>query len=274
MTVNSIKSVYNIISPRAQSATFVRKRFVGRARFCNRYLSPQMSLPDELWRLILELGVETSSLTYKDICCLSMASRRLNHLSKEDNIWSKLLSSDFPTLSSSSTSTPPKSIYQTRFEKDKAKKLLAEKRAVLRLESQIHEHTRKVHEIEHQLDEENEKIKSAIDELKNLQKVKEASSALKVWQPEIVHGRHRQIVEHCSVPVESRINVLDMEIKLCRQQMIGFLKARREEKGRLEMVKEKLLKVKYRSFECLERSNVDDESRKCRKNLKKVKRVE
>ncbi|XP_023734111.1 F-box protein SKIP24 isoform X1 [Lactuca sativa] len=240
-----------------------------------------MSLPDELWRLILELGVETSSLTYKDICCLSMASRRLNHLSKEDSIWSKLLSSDFPTLSSSSssssTSTPPKSIYQTRFEKDKAKKLLAEKRAVLRLESQIHEHTRKVHEIEHQLGDENEKIKSAIDELKNLQKVKEASSALKVWQPEIVHGRHRQIVEHCSVPVDSRINVLDMEIKLCRQQMIGFLKARREEKGRLEMVKEKLLKVKYRSFECLEgslKSNVDDESRKCRKILKKVKRVE
>lgn len=224
----------------------------------------------------MELGVEASSLTYKDICCLSMTSRRLNHLSKEDKIWSKLLSFDFPTHSSSSTSMI-KSIYQTRFEKDKAKKLLAEKRAVLRLESQVHEHTRKVREIEHQLGEENEKIKAAIDELKNLQRVKEASTALKVWQPEIIHGRQRQIVENCSVPVDSRMNVLQMEIKLCRQQISGFLKARRDENGRLDVVKEKLSKVKYRSFQSLEgglRSNGDDESRKCKKNSKKLKNVE
>ena len=172
-----------------------------------------------------------------------MTSKRLNRLSKEDIIWSKLLSSDFPTHPSSSTSTPPKSIYQTRFEKDKAKKLLAEKRAVLRLESQIHEHKRKVHEIEHQLGEENERITAAIDELKNLQTVKEASTALKVSQPAIVHGRQREIVENCSVPVDSRINVLEMEIKLCRQQIFGFLKARRDENGRLEAVKKKLSKV-------------------------------
>ncbi|KAI3768246.1 hypothetical protein L2E82_18771 [Cichorium intybus] len=236
-----------------------------------------MSLPDELWRWVLELGVETSSLTYKDVCCISMASRRLNRLSKEDIIWSKLLSSDFPTTPSSSTSLSPKSIYQTRFEKDKAKKRLAEKRAVLRIESQIHEHKRKVKEIEVQLVEENEKIKAAIDELKNLQKVREASTALKVWQPEVVHGRHRQIVEHCSVPVDSRINALEMEIKLCKQQILGFLKARRDESERVEGAKERLSKVKYRSFESLEggsSSNGGGEFRKCKKNSKKLKKVE
>ncbi|XP_071730913.1 F-box protein SKIP24-like [Rutidosis leptorrhynchoides] len=236
-----------------------------------------MSLPDELWRWILELGVDTSCLSYKDLCCLAMSCRRLNRLSKEDVLWSKLLSFDFPKYPSSSTDHPStKSLYQIRFEKDKAKKLLAERRAVLRIESQIHEHKRKLHEIEGQLATENEKIKAAIVELENLIKVREASTALKVWQPAIVHSRQKQIVEHCSVPVDSRINVLEMEIKLCKQQISGFLKAKKHENTRLEATKDRLAKVKYRPLQSLEgcsSNSVDDELINNKKNSKKLKRV-
>ncbi|KAD3641007.1 hypothetical protein E3N88_30230 [Mikania micrantha] len=125
-----------------------------------------------------------------------------------------------------------KSIYQIIFGKDKVKKLLAERRIVLRIESQIHEHTRKLHTNEVELEDENVKIKAAIDELKRLRTVKEASTALKVWQPEIIHTRQKQIVENCCVPVDFRINALEMEIKLCKQHISGFLKTwERKTKG-------------------------------------------
>ncbi|KAI3686762.1 hypothetical protein L1987_80449 [Smallanthus sonchifolius] len=122
----------------------------------------------------------------------------------------RLLSFNFPTHpSSSSNHQCLKSIYQIRFKKDKAKKLLAEPRVVLRIVSLIHEHTRRLHEIEVQLADEDEKIKSAIDELKRFRKVKEASTALKVvWQPEIICSRQKQIVENSSVLVDIRINAL------------------------------------------------------------------
>lgn len=228
-----------------------------------------MSLPDELWRWILELGVQTSCLSYKDICCISMTCRRFNRLSKENILWSKLLSFDFPTQNNPSPYPSLKSLYQIKFEKYKVKKLLAERRVVLRVESQIHEHTRKLHDIEMQLVNENEKIKAAIVELKNLQNVKTASTALKVWQPSIVHTRQKQIVEHCSVPVDFRINALEMEIKLCKQQISGFLKAKKEEKSRLEAAKGRLSRVKYRPLQSMEggSSSVVDE------NSGKLKRV-
>ncbi|KAK9066985.1 hypothetical protein SSX86_014309 [Deinandra increscens subsp. villosa] len=232
-----------------------------------------MSLPDELWRWILDLGVKTSCLTYKDLCCLSMSSRRLNRLSKEPVLWSKLLSFDFPTHTSSSTTNrqSPKSIYQIRFEKDKVKKLLAERRVVLRIESQIHEHTRKLQEIEVQLVDENEKVKAAIDEYKRLITVKEASTALKVWQPEMIRGRQKQIVENCSVPVDFRINAVEMEIKLCKQQISGLLRARKDENDRLEAAKDRLSKAKYHPLQSL---SLDDGSRNSRKiSGKKLKRV-
>lgn len=235
-----------------------------------------MSLPDELWRWILELGVKTSCLRYKDLCCLSMSCRRLNRLSKEDVLWSKLLSFDFPTHASTSSCSSTnrqsfKSIYQLRFEKDKVKKLLAERRVVLRIESQIHEHTRKLQEIEGLLGDENEKVKAAIDELKRLRAVKQASTALNVWQPEIIHSRQKQIVENCSVPVDFRINTLEMEIKLCKQHIAGFLRARKDESDRLEAAKDRLSKVKYHPLQSL---GLDDGSRHGRKiSGKKLKRV-
>ncbi|XP_076950934.1 F-box protein SKIP24-like [Bidens hawaiensis] len=231
-----------------------------------------MSLPDELWRWILELGVNTTCLTYKDLCCLSMSCRRLKRLSKEDVLWSKLLSFDFPAHTFSSTDNQSvKSVYQIRFEKDKVRKLLAERRAVLRIESQIHKHTRKLKEIEGKLVVENEKLKAAVDELKWLRRVKEASTAVKVWQPEIIHSRQKQIVENCSVPVGFRINAVEMEIKVCKQNILGFVRTRKDENDRLEAAKERLSNVKYHPLKSI---GVDDESRNSRKiSGKKLKRV-
>lgn len=54
---------------------------------------------------------------------------------------------------------------------------------------------------------------------------REASVALKVWQPEVIRGRQKQIVEQCVVPVESRVHALQMELRLCKQQISGFEKA-------------------------------------------------
>lgn len=54
---------------------------------------------------------------------------------------------------------------------------------------------------------------------------RQASVALNVWQPEIIRGRQKQIVEQCVVPVESRFHVLQMELKLCKQQILGLEKA-------------------------------------------------
>lgn len=53
----------------------------------------------------------------------------------------------------------------------------------------------------------------------------QASVALNVWQPEVVRGRQKQTVEQCVVPVESRIHALEMEVKLCNQQLQVFDKA-------------------------------------------------
>lgn len=49
--------------------------------------------------------------------------------------------------------------------------------------------------------------------------------ALNVWQPEVVRGRQKQIVEQCTVPVESRLNALRMEARVCKKQIETFKKA-------------------------------------------------
>ncbi|KAL7197857.1 hypothetical protein ACSBR2_020388 [Camellia fascicularis] len=221
--------------------------------------------PDELWRRILEIGVvETQNLlNFKDLCCLSITCKRLYRLSNDPSLWSSLLSSDFPQfqypLSSSSSNfiinnnnnnnpslnSSPKALYKIRFERDKARKLAAHHRAVLRIESHIAEHSRKLQEIQLRSVEETEKMKATGAELSNLCKVRQASVALNVWQPEVVRGRHKQIVEQCVVPADSRIHALEMELRLCKQQITGLDKAYRDEKRRLNAAKEQLASVKY-----------------------------
>lgn len=54
---------------------------------------------------------------------------------------------------------------------------------------------------------------------------RQASVALNVWQPEVIRGRQKQLVEQCVVPAESRIHALEMELRLCKQQIMGLEKS-------------------------------------------------
>lgn len=97
-----------------------------------------------------------------------------------------------------------------------------------------------------------------------------------MWQPEVIRGRQKEIVGQCVVPVESRIHALEMELRLCKQQILGFEKAhvyvflslssryyhvsvkwfivcdvfcmfygQKDEKRRLDTAKEELVSMKY-----------------------------
>lgn len=142
--------------------------------FCYNYIIMSVdALPDELWRKILEIGIQNASFTFKDLCCLSISCRRLHRLSGEDSLWSRIFSSDFDNSpSSSQSSSSIKSIYKIRFEKDRERKMAAYRRAVLRKESQVAENLRKIREIERKLRDETHKMKATFAELSNLRRVR------------------------------------------------------------------------------------------------------
>ncbi|CAL2270579.1 unnamed protein product [Prunus armeniaca] len=137
------------------------------------------ALPEELWRRILEIGVQRRGFSYKDLCCLSISSRRLHRLSDEDFLWSHLLSSDFPPFFSPSSSSITsahsstcKSLYKVRYERDRDKKIAAHRRAVLRKESQVSERSMRLRDMETRLAEETNKMRETLAELSNLSNVR------------------------------------------------------------------------------------------------------
>nr|VDD41893.1 unnamed protein product [Brassica oleracea] len=77
------------------------------------------------------------------------------------------------------------------------------------------------------------------------------------------------MVEQNAVPVEGRLRALEMEIKLCKQQITGVNRARREVKQRFDMARKELESMKYhplRDYKSI-RSG-DQESSAKRKKLK------
>ncbi|KAF8395549.1 hypothetical protein HHK36_019497 [Tetracentron sinense] len=213
-------------------------------------------LPDEIWRRILEIGVESSSLSYKDLCCVSISCRPLYRLSNEDSLWSTLLTFDFP-------------INDPSFERDRSRKFAAHRRAVLRIESQIFEISAKLQDLRLQLIEETKRIEATVAELSNLEKVRQASVALNVWQPEIIRGSQKQIVEQCVVPVDSRIAALKMERKLCEQQIAVFDKAYKDQKQRLHAAKKQLESMKYHPLQDYRLKRIKVDQSNIKKKLKK-----
>ncbi|MCL7043593.1 hypothetical protein MKW94_003597, partial [Papaver nudicaule] len=109
------------------------------------------------------------------------------------------------------------------------------------MESQIFVHSTKLK----QFTEETQRLNSASNELNHLHHVRTASVALNVWQPYIVRGSQKQVVEQCTVPIESRIRSFEMEHKLCKQQIAVFKKAYGDEKKRLDTAKKQLEAMKY-----------------------------
>ncbi|KAL9268599.1 F-box protein SKIP24-like protein [Drosera capensis] len=136
-------------------------------------------LPDELWRRILELGTQRGTLTYRDLCCLSISARRMRRLSGEGSLWSILLASDFPNNSTAATTTKTtgangswKTVYRIRYEKDREKKMAAHRRAVLRLESVMAQCKIELKRLKEKREEEMGKLKVAVEELSRLEKVR------------------------------------------------------------------------------------------------------
>lgn len=93
--------------------------------------------------------------------------------------------------------------------------------------------------------EEKEKMKNSVTELLNLRTIRQAKVALNVWQPEIVRGKQKQMVQQCNVPIDNRIHAIEMELKLCKQQIQGLENALRFEKKRMQTAKERLASVEY-----------------------------
>ncbi|XP_027352309.1 F-box protein SKIP24 [Abrus precatorius] len=204
------------------------------------------SLPDELWRRILEMGVESGDLSYKELCCVSISCRRFHRLSSEDSLWNRLISSHFPQTKPLLLSPPSsKSLYKLRFERDKERRIAAHRRVLFRKQSQISEHARRLRDIETRVAHETIKAKETAQELYNLRRVRQASVSLNVWQPEVVRGRQRQMVEQCDVPAEFRIRAVEMELMLCKQQIVGLEKSYKDEKRRLKIAKEELASMNY-----------------------------
>ena len=61
---------------------------------------------------------------------------------------------------------------EIRYEKDKARRIAAHRRVVLRIESRIAEHTRRLQELQDRRAEEADKIRTVASELSNLHKVR------------------------------------------------------------------------------------------------------
>ena len=52
--------------------------------------------------------------------------------------------------------------------------------------------------------------------------LRQALTALNVWQPKVIRSWQKQIVEQYFVPADYRIHGLEMELKLRKQQIAGF----------------------------------------------------
>ncbi|XP_044977426.1 F-box protein SKIP24 isoform X3 [Hordeum vulgare subsp. vulgare] len=180
-------------------------------------------LPDELWARVLELGAASAALGFRDLCCLAIASRRLRRLSLHPSLWSGLISRDFPSQSQPSSSSSssqqqqqldPKSLYRTKFERHKLRMAEARRRAVYEAEGRVLACRRRLTELEESMCAEGDRMKATAQELDSLERVRSASVALNVWQPQVVHGRQKQLVQQCTVPVDSRFSALHMELKV------------------------------------------------------------
>ncbi|KAG8372313.1 hypothetical protein BUALT_Bualt12G0053200 [Buddleja alternifolia] len=160
-------------------------------------------LPDDLWNRIMEIGIGTKSLDYKDICRLSVTCRGLRLLAGDDSVWSPLLLSHFASSSKdlnlikndgdcignnnrnsdSTVSAKFKSLYKIRYfvskcglidweNNDRYEKEVKHRRFLLRIESEIAERLRQIQERVLQSAREKEKMNETIAELRNLRQAR------------------------------------------------------------------------------------------------------
>ncbi|KZV29561.1 hypothetical protein F511_00839 [Dorcoceras hygrometricum] len=231
------------------------------------------ALPDEMLARIMEIGVQSGTLGYTDLCRLSITCRRFRILAADDSLWSHILLSDFNLstndVPSSDSDAKLKRLYKVRYESDRDRKRQQQIYAVLRLEGKIAEHSGKIRKIELQIVEEKDKLNKADAEREYLCQVRHASVALNVWQPEVIRARQEQMIRQCTVPVKSRMKILEMELSSCKLQIACLRRSLSIEKRRLSEAEEKLASVKYHPLQDVEASCF--KSCECGNKTKKLK---
>ncbi|KAH7295690.1 hypothetical protein KP509_27G060900 [Ceratopteris richardii] len=188
-------------------------------------------LPDEVWIEALQLGVRARILDHRDLCSLSIVSRRLNRLSSLSFLWKPLFEREFSQGESSTNITAPsdlsvtlkqwdyKSQYKLRWGKVKAAKALAHKRRVLRIQSDVAVLEKECKDLEREMQAEKIKLSNILTELQTLEQARRSSVALKLWQPEIVRLVQEQVVRQQPIDPQFRHYSLEMEAKVCREEI-------------------------------------------------------
>jgi len=205
------------------------------------------TVPDEIWTRIFEIGIEQNILSYRDLSSIAISSRRLCRLSGQNGVWKLLWAKDFPSEADSAAFHQKyKSIYRLKFERIKAVKVAAHKRSVLRIQSQALVLERECKDLETQLQEEKKRHNSTLVEFKNLERARQSSIALNVWQPQFVRLAQNSVLEHTPVHTESRIHSLKMEMRVCKERIARFTRSINEKQNMMERVKRELEALTYK----------------------------
>ncbi|XP_057823967.1 F-box protein SKIP24 isoform X1 [Cryptomeria japonica] len=205
------------------------------------------AIPDEIWMQIMDIGVQRNILNYRDLSSLAISSRRLCRLSNHSFLWELLWTKDFPSDSIPESLTKDlKSLYKQKFERVKSTKIAAHKRSVLRVQSQALVLERECKDLGTLLNGERRRLNSTLSELKNIERARQSSVALKIWQPEIIHTRQQDVVEQTPVRTDSRIHSLKMEIAVCKERIERFSRSICEKNSLMERVKSKLESLQYK----------------------------
>lgn len=92
--------------------------------------------------------------------------------------------------------------------------------------------------------------------------------ALNVWQPQVVRGRQKQLVQQCTVPVDSRLSDVNMELKVCKQQIATYKNIYNKEKEKLNEYEEALKRAIYHPLQSSHTSSIANEPQAKRKKRK------
>ncbi|KMZ62625.1 F-box protein SKIP24 [Zostera marina] len=233
------------------------------------------NLPGDLWRKILEMGVERSGgLDHRDLVCLSISCTLFRRLSSEPLLWTILLERDFPSspLIHTPNYSPDKSLYKNLFNMHKTRRLVARRVRIMKLKSLIAETSKRLEGLNRLLAEEHSHLKSLMKNIADLEKFRCTSVAQNVWQPELIRTSQSKMLVQTNLSFESGFNVLKMEIQVCKQQIMNYRKAYEVQKLKLAQSEKALIYFKYHPVHgsSLEKDvNYD----KIRKRLKRESRV-
>ncbi|XP_024526335.1 F-box protein SKIP24 [Selaginella moellendorffii] len=208
-----------------------------------------MDLPDELWQRVILGAVERSRLDYRDVCLISMACRALRRVSELDCIWRLLWDQELGSSSSMTegeTAVAWKRRFATRYGRIKLSRQNDYNRRMLRIQSQILLLQREYKTLARDFVLEKRRVALASRELIRADNARQASTALQIWQPQAVRTRHQQVIQQQQlVDPDSHRHNLEMEVKVCREQMQRLQRNLNSNRTKLARAEEELRLLNY-----------------------------